>query len=283
MSSSTELPAGAPLGIIAGRGHFPLMLCRAARAAGVGHIGVVAMRGDAPAEIEALADRTDWLYPGQLNRAIRCFRRQAIAHVMCAGQIKPRRLFTGVRPDLRAMRLLLRLRERNAETIFSAVADELAADGLQVLPSTLFVERALAPVGVLGAVTPSDQNRRDIELGLRVARELSRLNIGQTVVVKRGTILALEAFEGTDKAIRRGGELGGGTVTVVKVAKANHDMRFDVPCIGMRTVEFLREARAEALAVQAGRTLLVDMDAVINACDAAGIAVLGVELRDVDR
>lgn len=276
MCSRMELAKDEPLGLIAGRGDLPRLFCRAARAAGSQYLGVVAVRPDAAPTIAELADQVDWVYPGQLNRLIRAFQRQSIRYVFCAGQIKPTRLFTGLRPDLRALRLLRRLRERNAETIFGAVADELAKSGLQVLPVTVFMADSLAREGVLGQVRPRRSQAADIEFGLRIARETSRLDIGQTVVVKRGTVLAVEAFEGTDRAIRRGAELGRGGVTVVKVAKPGHDMRFDIPCVGLGTVASLRAAKAKVLAVQAQRTLLLDEQAVIHACDEAGIALVGV-------
>lgn len=280
MSACVELPEDAPLGLIAGKGDFPLAVCREARRFGVPYIGVIAMREDTSPEIDALADRVDWMYPGQLSRAIRCLRRQDIHHLICAGQVTPSRLFTGLRPDLRALGLLCRLRERNAETIFSAIADEFEKNGIRVLPSTLVMEHALAGKGILGRRRPTRREREDVELGLRIARATSRLNIGQTVVVKRGTVLAVEAFEGTDRAIRRGGELGHGGVTVVKVAKPFHDMRFDVPCVGMRTVESLELARARVFAVQAARTLIIDGETVVAACNHAKIALLGVVLDD---
>ncbi|OGV69082.1 MAG: hypothetical protein A3K19_16745 [Lentisphaerae bacterium RIFOXYB12_FULL_65_16] len=282
MPELPELPANARIGVIAGRGDLPLLVCREARHANVPYLGVLAMQNDTRPEIESLADHVDWVYPGQLSKAIRCLKRQDIRHVICVGQIKPGRLFTGIRPDLRALLLLSRLRERNAQTLFTAVADELERHDIHVLPSTVLMRNHLATPGVLGRVRPSRSQRLDIELGLRVARETSRLNIGQTVVIKHGTVLAVEAFEGTDKAIRRGGELGHGGVTVVKVAMDFHDMRFDVPCIGMGTVESLLAAQAKVLAVQAHKTLLLDREAVLDACNRARIAVVGIEIPPPD-
>ncbi len=269
------------LGLIAGRGDFPLEVCRAVKRTGVRQLSVLAVYEDCPVEIENLADRVDWIYAGQLGRAIACLRGQGIENLLFAGQIKPSRLFRGLRPDWRALKLLSGLRERNAESIFGALAAEFGRHGIRVLPSTLFMREALAPVGILGRIKPGAGLWEDIRLGVRVARELGRLDIGQTVVVKRGTILAVEGFEGTDKAIRRGGELGHGGVTVAKMAKPGHDLRFDVPCIGLRTVESLSLAKARALAVQAGLSLFIRKAEVLAACDAAGIAVVGVDPADL--
>lgn len=268
------------VGLVAGRGEFPLQFCRSARSAGVRRLAVVAMHGETPPEIADFADHVDWVHVGQIRRSIRYLRAQAVAGVVFAGQIRPSRLFGGMRPDWTALRLLWKLQERNAETIFSAVAAEFERCGLHVLPSTTYMESCLAQVGVIGRVKPRRAQLADIEFGLRIAREVSRLDIGQTVVVKRGTVLAVEAFEGTDRAIARGGDVGHGGVTVVKVAKPNHDVRFDVPCIGLRTVESLEHAGAKALAVHAGQTLFLRKAEVIAACDAARIAVVGFDLQD---
>ncbi|MFW5802412.1 MAG: LpxI family protein [Verrucomicrobiota bacterium] len=265
-----------PAGLVAGRGVFPLEVCRGMRRCGVPRVAIVAVRGDARQEVAEVADSATWIHAGQLSAAIRWFRKQRIERVVFAGQITPGRLFGGLRPDMRTFRLLRRLAERNAESIFSAVCDEFSRDGIEVLPSTLYMGDALAPSGQLTKREPTKREQSDIEFGLRVAREVSRLDIGQTVVVKRGTVLAVEGFEGTDQAIRRGGELGRGKVVVVKVAKPNHDMRFDVPCVGMTTVESLRAAGATALAVHAGQTLLLEKATLVESLTADGIAAVGV-------
>lgn len=243
---------------------------------GVPRVAVVAVKGDARTEVAETADSATWIHAGQLTAAIRWFRKQRIERVVFAGQITPARLFGGLRPDIRTFRLLRRLAERNAESIFSAVCDEFFREGIEVLSSTLFMGDALAPDGQLTERTPSKRERSDIAFGLRVAREVSRLDIGQTVVVKRGTVLAVEGFEGTDQAIRRGGDLGRGKVVVVKVAKPDHDMRFDVPCVGMTTLESLRAAGATALAVHAGQTLLLEKAKFVESLDANGIAAVGI-------
>ena len=239
---------------------------------------VLGLHGETPADVVALADYVDWVHVGQLKKGVRCLKAHAPDGVVFAGQIRPSRLFRGFRPDWTALRILWQLRERNAETLFSSVADYFEENGLHVLPSTTFMEGCLARAGAMNRVRPRRAVRRDIELGVRIAREGSRLDIGQTVVVKNGTVLAVEGFEGTDRAILRGGDLGHGRVVVVKVAKPGHDIRFDVPCIGMQTVESLKAAHARALAVHAGKTLFLRMEEVMSACDKLGISVTGIEL-----
>lgn len=271
---------GKTVGLVAGRGDYPLEFCRAARAGGVARIAVVAVHGETDAEIEGLADSTDWVHVGQLRKTIKSLKARGAGATVFAGQIKPSRLFLGMRPDLKALKLLWRLRgrDRHAHSIFAAIADEFESCGVRVLPAVTFMGSSLAKTGVLGNISPSRRDWSDIELGARIAREVSRLDIGQTVVVKKGTVLAVEGFEGSDKAIRRGGELGHGRVTVVKVSKPGHDLRFDVPCVGERTIQILHEARAAALAVEAGGALLIKPQAVIEACDQFGIALVGIEL-----
>lgn len=280
MSGTSTPSTAAPtdVGLIAGRGRYPLLFCEAAKRRGVRRLVVMAMHGETDPEIAKLADHVEWLYVGQLGACLKALRRLEIRQVVFAGQIKPARLFGDIRPDLRAIAFLARLRERNAETIFGGVAGEFNKDGIEVLPATTFLEDHLAGAGQLGRVKVPRGGWDDIALGRRIAIEVSRLDIGQTVVVKKGTVLAVEGFEGTDKCILRGGELGKGEVTVVKVAKPKQDMRFDVPCVGPITVESLQAAKAEVLAVETGRTLLLDREIVLPAFDKAGIALVGIPL-----
>ena len=270
---ATGLPA--PLGIVAGRGVYPVELCRAARAAGVPRITVCALVDEADPQLATLADHVEWIHVGRLRRTMNYFHGQGVRDVMFAGQVRPGRLFGGIRPDFAALRLLWSLKERNAHSIFGAIADLFVKDGFRVLPAITYLDNWLAGEGVLGRRQPGRSQQRDLAFGIRIATDVSRLDIGQTVVVKNGTILAVEGFEGTDQAIRRGGELGRGGVTVVKLAKPGHDMRFDVPCIGLNTVESLRTAKAKTLAVQANMTLFLDRPAVLDALDAAGIVTMG--------
>ena len=267
------------IGIVAGRGIYPLLSAAAAKRHGVNHLTIAAVRGDADPSLINLADQLEWIYPGQLEKAIKFFKKQNVQNVIFAGQIKPSRLFRGLRPDFRAFKLLVKLKVRNAESIFSAVAEEFLRDNITVLPAITFLDDSLVESGIIGKVKPNKRQLEDIEFGKAIASEVSRLNIGQTLVVKKGTVLAVEAFEGTDKAIRRGGELGQNGVTVIKVAKHNQDMRFDVPCIGLRTVKSLVAAKAGVIALQAKKTLFLERDMFIDAANQAKIAVVGISLN----
>ncbi len=265
------------IGLIAGRGKLPLLFCKCAKEAGVKHLAVVAMYDETDPVIEELADHVDWVHVGQIKKACKALRKQNVSQAVMAGQVKPSKLFKGIRPDWKAIKILWSLKERNADTLFSALCDAFYDEGIEIIDSTTFLDDYLAPVGVMGKIKPNKRQQADIEFGLKVAKDVSRLDIGQTVVVKKGTILAIEGFEGTDKAIRRGGELGHGNATVVKVAKPNHDMRFDVPCIGMRTVESIIAGNLKTLAVQAGKTIFVEKEKTIAALNKAKVIVIGVE------
>ncbi len=266
------------VGLIAGRGKLPLLFSRCAKAAGVKLLSVVAMYDETSSEIEDLADHVDWVYVGQIKKTIQAFQRQGITKVVMAGQIKPSKLFKGIRPDLLAVKALwsLRNKPRNADSIFGTACDILSEGKIEIIDSTTFLEEYLAKEGVMGKIKPTNQQQRDIDYGLSIAKEVSRLDIGQTVVVKKGSVLAVEGWEGTDKAIIRGGALGHGGAVVVKVAKPNHDMRFDVPCIGMRTVESLVKGKIKTLAVQVGKTIFVEKDETIKALNKAKISIVGV-------
>ncbi|NQZ57336.1 MAG: LpxI family protein [Lentisphaeraceae bacterium] len=264
------------VGLIAGRGLFPRLFCEQARKAGVKNIHVVGFHEDTSPELAQYCDSLDFVYVGQLRKTIKAFKKHGVTKIAMCGQIKPGRLFKGMRPDLKTMFMLARLKERNAHTMFGGICDAFADAGIEVISSVTFLDDFLAHEGVMGKVKINRARRNDCEYGKKLAKDCSRLDIGQTVVIKKGTVLAVEGFEGTDKCIKRGGELGRGGVTVVKVAKEDHDMRFDVPCIGMRTVESLIEAKALTLAVEVGKTLFIDRDKVLAACDRAGICVVGV-------
>ncbi|HAR64691.1 MAG TPA: DUF1009 domain-containing protein [Lentisphaeria bacterium] len=263
------------LGLVAGRGIYPVLFAKSARAAGVCKLVVSGIVDDAVAELEELADEFEWVHAGQLNRTIKHLRKHDVKRVVFAGQVTPGKLFKDLRPDWRAAKVLARLKLKNADTIFTGLAKEFESEGITVLPATTYLEDALASEGVMGRVKPSRVIRSDIGFGREICTKISEMDIGQCVVVKNGTVLAVEAFEGTDKAIQRGGELGRGQAIIVKMAKPKQDMRFDVPCIGMRTVESLISVNAAALATEAGRTLLLEREQVIAALDAAGIAIVG--------
>jgi DUF1009 family protein len=262
------------LAIIAGNGVYPSLLADAARKAGVQKIVAAAFTGETDPVLEQHADLIEWMRVGQLNRLLKFLRAQEIHHAIMAGQIAPKNLFD-LRPDLKAVMLLGKLKQRNAETIFAAIADELAKLEVHLLPATTFLEDSIAKPGLLAGPKLSSREECDVELGWSVAREIARLDIGQTVIVKSGTIVAVEALEGTNETIRRGGALACSGAVMVKVAKPNQDMRFDVPVIGVETIPIATEARVRVIAVEAGKTLFLQCDALVKLADAASISIVG--------
>ena len=272
-----------PLGIIAGSGSYPLILARAARAAGVPRLVVAAFENETDPSLAALVDEIAWMHVGQLGRMLSYFQKQAVPRAIMAGQIAPKNLFD-LRPDLKALLLLGRLRERNAESLFGAIADELGKTGVTLLPATTFLEHLLAAPGHLAGPVPGKRAWLDVEFAMRTAKQVSALDIGQSVVVRHGTVLAVEAFEGTDAAIRRGGALAGGKGGAVlgKVSKPNQDLRFDVPVIGPRTLESAAEARLSVIAVEAGRTLLLEREQIAVLAGRHRVSVVGVDAAKVD-
>lgn len=278
-ATPTATPPVSELVLIAGKGDYPLLLARSARQQGVRRVVALAFRHETSREIERCADEVRWIYLGQMQAVFDAFRDTGIRHAVMAGQITPTHLFS-LRFDRTALNLLGRLKERNAHTIFGAVCDDLRAQGVELLPAHQFMESAMPVAGPIAGREPSESERTDITLGLRVAKVTSGIEIGQTVVVKQGTILAVEAFEGTDEAILRGGRLGGGGAVVVKVAKRGHDMRFDIPVIGMRTLKSLRKAKVAVLAVEARRTILLEREALAREAARMGLSILAVETED---
>ncbi len=260
MTSAPHLDA---LGIIAGNGRYPILLAEAARARGVKRIAIVGFSGETAAEVEKFADNYTKLRVGQLGGLCNYFRDQKITQAIMAGQIAPGNLFD-LLPDLKGALLLARLKERNAETIFSAIAKELKACGVDLLPATTFLEESLPEPGHIAGPKLSHQQLDDVALGFRIAKESSRLDVGQSVVIKKGTVVAVEAFEGTDAAMERGGRLGKGDVVLVKVSKPNQDFRFDVPIIGTRTMEHARDYGVKVVACEARCTLLLDRKLVME-------------------
>ncbi len=251
------------LGLIAGSRSLPLLLARQARAMGVKRIVAVAFENETDPGLSSLVDEIKWLRVGQLSALIEAFRAWNARHCVMAGQIAPRNLFD-VRPDLRAMKLLFKIKEKNAQSLFGAIADELASEGIELISAIPWLGPMMPAVGFrIGSKLSADQ-ASDIEFGARIAKEVSRLEIGQTVVVKAGTVMAVEGFEGTDACLRRGGELAGKgkEAVAVKVAKQGHDMRFDIPCVGPTTIEICIASGIEVLAVEAGRTLILEEDRI---------------------
>lgn len=250
------------IGLIAGSRSLPLDFARLARAAGVKRIVATAVEGETDPALAGLVDDIVWLKVGQLSKMISTFTDRGVKQCVMAGQVAPKNLFD-LRPDLRAMGILFRLKEKNAHTIFGAIAEELKKDGVELIEATPWLAPLMPQTGFQLGPKLSDEQQLDVEFGFRIAKETSRLEIGQTVVVKKGTVLAVEGFEGTDKCLARGGELAGkdGGAVAVKVAKPSHDMRFDIPCIGLQTLETCVAFGVAVLALESGKTLLLDREA----------------------
>lgn len=262
--------------IIAGNGRYPFQLAGAARRRGVGRLCAAAFENETDPALAGLVDEVRWLKVGQLGRLTAYARETGARHAIMAGQIAPKNLFD-LRPDFAALLLLARLKERNAETLFGAVAGALARENVELLPATTFLEEFLAPAGHFAGPKPRRRTQDDAAFGLRIAKEVSRLDIGQTVVVRHGTVLAVEGFEGTDEAIKRGAALGRGQAVAVKVSKPGQDFRFDVPVIGPLTLEAAAGSGLAALAVEAGRTLLVEPERLRALAAEHRVSILGVE------
>jgi DUF1009 family protein len=251
------------LGIIAGNGVYPRLLADAARKAGVKKIIAVAFTNETDPGITQRVDLIEWMRVGQLNRLLKFFNQNKVHHAIMAGQIAPKNLFD-LRPDLKALMLLGKLKQRNAESIFGAIADELARIDVDLLPATTFLEDCRATAGLIAGLKLNRREEEDVDLGWKIAKEIARLDIGQTVIVKNGTVVAVEAFEGTNEAISRGGALAREGAVMVKVAKPNQDMRFDAPVVGVETIRVAAEAKLRVIAVEAGKTLLLEPKAIAD-------------------
>ena len=266
------------IGLIAGNGRFPFLALQGARR--LGHdVVVVAIKEEAFPELEQAAREAGaelhWVSLGHLGKCIKLLKAAGASRALMAGQVKHAKIFSGVIPDLTLLSVLTRLKSRNTDALISAVADVLRNEGIDLLDSTAFLEPLLARAGTLTKRAPDPGEIEDFAFGHRMADAVAGLDIGQTLVVKAGAVVAVEAMEGTDAVIRRAGEIAGAGTRVVKVAKPNQDMRFDVPVVGVATIAVMRTAGATALSIDAGKTLVVDGDQFFEAADAAGIAVVG--------
>ena len=284
---------GGTLGLIAGNGRFPFLLLDAARAQGL-RVVVAAIKEETDAEMDERAAldpggvRVHWLSLGELSRLIEMFKREGVTRAVMAGQVKHKQIFSSIRPDWRLAKLLLNLRTRNTDMLLGAVAKVLEDEGIALISSTAYLEPMLAPVGVMTRRGPDETELGDIAYGVTVARGIAGFDLGQTVVIAAGACVAVEALEGTDATIARAGEIFRGMddmggeastlmrrLTVVKVAKPNQDMRFDVPVVGVPTIDAMVAAGATCLCVEAGRTLVFDRERMVDAADAAGISIVG--------
>ena len=267
------------LGLIAGNGRFPFLVLDAAR--GAGHdVTVVAIKEEAfPALAEAAARPPaadlHWVSLGQLGTCISTLKNAGVSQAVMAGQVKHTKLFTDIVPDMALLGVLMRLKAKNTDALISGVADALRDNGITLVDSTAFLQPLLARDGVLTRRAPNESETVDMTFGHTIADAIAGLDIGQTIAVKSSAVVAIEAMEGTDAVIARAGQLAGPGVCVVKVAKPNQDMRFDVPVVGVSTIEAMKAAGATLLAVDAGKTLMIDGEAIIRAADDAGIAIVG--------
>jgi len=285
-------PAKQKLGLIAGNGRFPFLVLDAARAQGF-EVVVAAIKEETFSEIDSRgAAAVHWLSLGELSKLIEMFKREGVTKAVMAGQVKHKQIFSSIRPDWRLAKLLLNLRTRNTDALLGAVAKVLGDEGITLESSTALLEPLLAKPGVLTRRAPNEQEQKNVEYGRGVARQLAQFDIGQTVVVAEAACVAVEAMEGTDATIERAGQIMGSleadastlsrALTVIKAAKPNQDMRFDVPVIGAKTIEVMRKAGATCLAVDAGKCLLLDGAQIVKAADAAGIAIVATAFQDLD-
>jgi DUF1009 family protein len=264
------------LALIAGRADYPLMLARAARDQGVKRIVAIAFKGETRREIEQVADEVIWSHAGSLTALLDALKGSGAKHAVMVGQVNPKNLFC-IRMDKALLALIKSLPVKNAHSIFGGITAEIEKVGVELLPASSFMQSYMPAAGLLTARAPDERELNDVQIGRRVIKDTSHLDIGQTVVVKEGMVLAVEAFEGTDKAIRRGGQLGGKGAVVVKVPKVGHDMRFDIPVIGAHTLKSLRRARASCLAIEAGGAILLEKENLIVQADRMGLSMIVLE------
>jgi UDP-2,3-diacylglucosamine hydrolase len=260
-------------GLIAGNGRFPFLVLEGARSQGI-EMAVIAIKEEASAELEKSAKRLHWVSLGELSKTIELMHQEGVKQAVMAGQVKHNKIFSAIRPDWKLAKLLFSLPRKNTNALIGGVARVLQDEGIQLVDSTLFLKPLLPEPGVLTRRTPNEQEGADIAYGHSIARKIAGLDIGQTVVISDQACIALEAMEGTDETIGRAARLAGGKpLVVVKVSKPGQDMRFDVPVVGLPTIQQMKSSRATALAVDAGRTLLFDRPKLIELADVAGIAI----------
>ncbi|MEO8072710.1 MAG: UDP-2,3-diacylglucosamine diphosphatase LpxI [Acidobacteriota bacterium] len=263
-------------GLIAGNGEFPFLVVEGAKKKGASLV-VAAIREETDKRIEEIAEKVIWVGIGQLGKMISFFKKEGVEKVIMAGQVKHVQIFSGAFPDWRMAKMLYNLPHRNTDSLIGGIADELAKDGIELIDSTYFIQENLAHEGVLSKRKPDETERGNIEYGLKIANEIARLDLGQTIVVRAKACVAIEAMEGTDAVIKRAGELAKGKLTVVKVPKPNQDMRFDVPVVGVPTIETMIKAGASCLCLTAGKTLIFDREEMIKLADSKKIAIVAVE------
>lgn len=263
-------------GLIAGNGRFPFLVLEGARSQGI-EMAVIALKEEAAPDLERSAKRLHWVSLGELSKAIDLMHQEGVTQAVMAGQVKHNKIFSSILPDWKLAKLLFALPKKNTDSLIGAVARVLEEEGIRLVDSTLFLKPLVPEPGVLTRRSPDEREAADITYGLGVARQISAMDIGQTVVISDQACVAVEAMEGTDETIARAARIAAGKpLVVVKVSKPGQDMRFDVPVVGLPTVEQMKQARATALAIDAGRTLLFDRKQLIEVADAAGIAIQAV-------
>ncbi len=268
-------------GLIAGNGRFPFLVLEGARSQGI-DMAVIALKEEASEQLASLAKRLHWVSLGELSKAIELMHQEGVTRAVMAGQVKHNKIFSSIRPDWKLAKLLFSLKRKNTDALIGAVARVLEDEGIHLVDSTHFLKPLLPEPGVLTKRAPDERETADIEYGLGVARQIAAMDIGQTVVISDRACVAVEAMEGTDETIARAARIAGDKpLVVVKVSKPRQDMRFDVPVIGLPTIEHMKSARATALALDAGRTLLFDRAKLIEQADAAGIAIQAVSPASV--
>jgi UDP-2,3-diacylglucosamine hydrolase len=269
------------VGIIAGNGRFPVLAAKEARREGY-RIVVGGLEKEADPSLQKMADSFLWVKIGELKKLVKFFRSEGVHEAIMAGKVEKVRLFQeNVRPDLEMVKVLMKTRDFKDDSLLAGISNYLHDQGIDLMDSTHFMQNSLPGAGVLGKKKPSKEVLEDLNFGFRMAKSIAGLDIGQTVIVKKKSILAVEAIEGTDRAIYRGGELGAKKVTVVKVAKPNQDMRFDVPAVGLRTLKALIEVQAEAFGFEAKKTLFLDQDEFLDQANHKGIVVIGLSEESV--
>ncbi len=264
------------IGLIAGSGQFPLLFSQAASQKGW-QIYVAAFKEEADASLSRYAETLEWFYVGQIKKLIKYFQKHQVTQAVMMGAISKPRMFTNVRPDAKALALIAGMRHTHDDALLRGFADLLEKEGITIRPSTFLLPEMLAPAGIWTRRKPSKSDKKDIQLGWTIAKEIGRLDIGQCVVLREGSVLAVEAIDGTDATILRGGEMGKGKAVVVKVCKPNQDMRFDVPAIGLKTIEIMHAAKAKTLAIEAGKAVVFDRQAMIDLADRYKISVVAIE------
>lgn len=267
------------IGIIAGGGQFPLMAAEAARKKGL-HVMAVAFEGEADPSITEMAHETEWILLGQLGKLIKAFKKRNVTKALMAGTINKSSMFGKVRPDLRGLAFISKFAIFHDDNILRALAGELLNEGIEIVSSTIYLPELLAPEGCFTRRKPSKEEERDIKIGWRIVKELGRLDIGQCVVLRNKTVLALEAIDGTNATILRGGKIAGEKAVVVKVSKPDQDLRFDVPSVGLETLEAMVEVKAGLLAIEAGKTLVFDREKMVDLADRNKISIISCKMQD---